>query len=243
MKKALISTLIIGSIVTSNMAVASTQEEHGQQEQLVGLGSGLLLGAAVGGPIGAVIGAITGGVIGKSVADEEKLNNQDAKLQQQQMKLAQLQQQQQDYKHLSNQYRLAQNKLQQLGEMKTLKQLDLGLNVQFRTGSAQVETMYQKQLEEVAKLMTSQPELTLDLSGFADRQGQSDFNQKLSEQRIESVKSVLVSLGVDKTRLTTKAYGDSAPIHQEQTLENNVFDRRVTLQLSPDMKKSLTAKQ
>ncbi|RLV60667.1 sortase-associated OmpA-like protein PdsO [Parashewanella curva] len=243
MKKAIISTLIIGSIVTSNMAMANTEEPHGQQEQLVGFGSGLLLGAAVGGPVGAVIGAITGGVIGKSVADDEKLTAQDVKLQQQQVKLAKLNEQQQDYQHLSHQYRLAQNKLQQLGEMRTLKQLDLGLNVQFRTGSAQIEPLYQKQLEEVAKLMNAQPELKLDLSGFADRQGQTDLNQKLSEKRISSVKSLLTGLGVDEARLTAKAYGDTAPIHQEQTLENNVFDRRVTLQLSPEMESSLTAKQ
>lgn len=73
------------------------------------------------------------------------------------------------------------------------------MNVQFRTGTAEIEPHFARQLDDLAYAMSLSPELMLDLTGYADRRGNSDYNQTLSEQRVEAVKSYLVSQALPKS--------------------------------------------
>ena len=53
------------------------------------------------------------------------------------------------------------------------------------------------------------------LSGHADRlngTGHDDYNQRLSEQRVATVKAALVALGLDPQRISTAARGDAQPV-------------------------------
>ena len=227
------------------MAQSTEQDKkHGDNEQLIGFGSGLVLGAVVGGPVGAVIGAFTGGVVGKSVADDTKLDIQQAKISQQQQRIARLAHKSEKYDDLAHRYSISQKKLMHLSQADQVKlnELALGMNVQFKTGSAEIEPIFQTQLDEVAQIMKLSPTLKLDLSGYADRTGSRKFNQKLSEKRMHQVKDYLVKSGIAENRLTTQAYGDTAPLSAEASLENNFFDRRVTLKIAPETEEGEMAK-
>ncbi|MCL1078393.1 sortase-associated OmpA-like protein PdsO [Parashewanella spongiae] len=248
MKKSLITTVVIGSLLASNIsfAAASNQEvePHGEQEQLIGFGSGLIIGALVGGPVGAVIGAFTGGVVGKSVADDTKLDSQQVKINEQEMRIARLASKSEKYDDLAHRYSLSQQKLNQLSQADKIKldELALGMNVQFRTGSSKIEPIFEKQLNEVAEIMKISTAMKLDLSGYADRTGKSQFNQELSEKRMSAVLNYLVERGIEQSRFITQAYGDTAPLTAESSLENNFFDRRVTLKLVPSSVEGVMAK-
>ena len=118
--------------------------------------------------------------------------------------------------------------LAQQAESRIQAQMDalaLGMNVQFRTGSSQIEPHFKQQLDDVAYVMSLSPELTLDLTGFADRQGNSDYNQALSEQRMAEVRHYLIEQGIAAERLHGQAFGDTSPLHQQASLENNFFER------------------
>jgi OmpA-OmpF porin, OOP family len=55
---------------------------------------------------------------------------------------------------------------------------------------------------------------SIGLAGHADRlngSGKPDYNQRLSERRVETVRKLLVAQGVDVTRLRTEALGDRTP--------------------------------
>ncbi|RYV01787.1 hypothetical protein SOPP22_15640 [Shewanella sp. OPT22] len=247
MKKLAITSIVISSLLVSSTAFAqSSQQEkkHGENEQLIGFGSGLVLGAVVGGPVGAVIGAFTGGVVGKSVADDSKLDMQQTKISEQSERIARLAHKSEKYDDLAHRYSISQKKLMHLSQADQVKlnELALGMNVQFKTGSAEIEPIFQTQLDEVAQIMKSSPSLKLDLSGYADRTGSSDFNQKLSEKRMANVNNYLVKSGIEQNRLQAQAYGDTAPLTAEASLENNFFDRRVTLKLVPSAEEGVMAK-
>ncbi|MBM7070851.1 sortase-associated OmpA-like protein PdsO [Shewanella sp. 202IG2-18] len=247
MKKLAITTIVISSLLVSSNTFAQSADQdkkHGENEQLIGFGSGLVLGAVVGGPVGAVIGAFTGGVVGKSVADDSKLDMQQAKISEQQERLARLTHKSEKYDDLAHRYSISQKKLMHLSQADQVKlnELALGMNVQFKTGSAEIEPIFQTQLDEVAQVMKSSPSLKLDLSGYADRTGSSEFNQQLSEKRMHQVKDYLVKSGIEDNRLTTQAYGDTAPLSAEATLEDNFFDRRVTLKIAPEAEERVMAK-
>ncbi|QIR14812.1 sortase-associated OmpA-like protein PdsO [Shewanella aestuarii] len=254
MKKQVIAMAIISSVLVSNITVAApseTNQKREHTEELVGMSSGIVLGAVIGGPVGAFIGALTGSFIGKSVGDESELKAQKVRLAEQQdilasreAQLAELQAQQQSLMAKQQEFNQIEYELAKLKahQEQILTDLSLGMNVQFKTGSAQIEPLFKQQLDNVAYMMAAMPELNLDLMGYADRRGDDAFNQALSEQRLIEVTNYLAAQGIDKARLMGKAFGSSAPMHQEQSVENDFFDRRVTLKLINDSAQ-LTANQ
>lgn len=247
MKKQLIAATVISAILlphTARAIAVEPQNEREHTEELVGLSSGILLGAVVAGPVGAIIGAFTGTMIGKTVADEAEIADKNQQLVKQEHELVETQQQliamdlqQQELVQVSEKYYELQTNLAELqaNQQQTLNELTIGMNVQFKTGSSQIEPLFKQQLDNVAYMMTLSPELTIDLTGYADRRGDDQYNQALSEQRLAEVSQYLVNQGIDKQRLHGQAYGATLPLHTEQNHENDFFDRRVTLTLmSPD---------
>ncbi|MEI6860029.1 MAG: sortase-associated OmpA-like protein PdsO [Shewanella sp.] len=232
MNKQLIVALVMSSSAFSNVSYASdTENQREHHEELIGVGSGIVLGAVVGGPIGAIIGAFTGGFIGKSVGDGTEIESQQVKLSLQETTINQLNADNQSLALITNQYESVQDELVELKlvRQQKLTELELGLNIQFKTGSSQLEAHFQPQLDELASALQMSDDLRLDLTGYADRRGESTYNQALSEQRVAEVRSYLVSKGVNEHRLMTSAYGASAPVTAEQNFENDFFDRRVTI--------------
>ncbi|MCE9678872.1 sortase-associated OmpA-like protein PdsO [Shewanella sp. AS1] len=238
MKKQLIAALITTTILTASVAHGAEVDafaEEKEQSTLIGLGSGVLLGAVVAGPVGAIIGAVTGGFIGQSVADEAQIASLQTQLEQDQTQIALLTQEKQSLKSQVGQTAQLKQELQLLKQRQSMQfeELALGLNVQFKTGSSEVEPHFQEQLDDIAEVMLMLPKLKLDLTGYADRRGDSNYNQALSEQRVAEVRSYLEQQGVERARLAAKAYGASLPVKTEQSMENDFFDRRVTIKLLP----------
>jgi len=66
--------------------------------------------------------------------------------------------------------------------------------------------------EIVAKLPEFGKVQAMIISGHTDRIGSNDYNQKLSEKRAETVKTYLVSRGVDASVIDTYGYGKTQPL-------------------------------
>lgn len=251
MKKQLISTLIATTLMASAMAPAvqasplqdpESQDSHivGQEEQLIGMGSGAAVGAVIGGPAGAVIGAMVGGIIGTAVGQEEHIKAQDEDM-------LELTARNSELERISQRYNQAQIEIARLQQQAVQHQrmldnsieqrkLDLALemNVHFRTGSASIEPHFQSQLDELAELMKQAPDVKWQLSGYADRRGDSLKNYNLSHRRVEAVREYLEQHGVNGEQIFASAYGDQEPLKPEQSFEGDFFDRRVTLRSSQE---------
>ena len=231
----------IDSTIDSSDVLAQTPErEH--TEELVGLSSGAILGAVVGGPVGAIVGSFVGVLIGKTVGDDSEIETQNELLAKQQQalelqtyELTALHEKQQSLAEVNDEYIQVQTQLADLrqAQEQKMQELAIGLNVQFKTGSATIEPHFEQQLDDVAYVMALSPDLMLDLTGYADRRGDSKFNQALSEQRLIAVTKYLANQGIADERLHAKAYGATAPLHEQQNFENDFFDRRVTLKIIP----------
>ncbi len=61
-------------------------------------------------------------------------------------------------------------------------------------------------------LLTENPEIIIELSSHTDSKGTDAYNQKLSQNRAESVVAYLITKGIAKERLVAKGYGESKPI-------------------------------
>jgi outer membrane protein OmpA-like peptidoglycan-associated protein len=102
-------------------------------------------------------------------------------------------------------------------------------NVFFNTGSAKLSTKSYKSLDEVAKLMTEDPSLMMDIDGHTDAQGSDELNQSLSEKRANAVRDYLISKGIDPSRLKATGYGESRPIADNNTAAGRAKNRRTEM--------------
>ena len=67
--------------------------------------------------------------------------------------------------------------------------------------------------------------------GHADSIGGDAYNQKLSVRRAESVKSYLVSKGVEPNRIYTEGKGEKQPVADNKTSEGRAKNRRVEIEV------------
>ena len=66
-------------------------------------------------------------------------------------------------------------------------------------------------LSRLAKLLTDNPNVTIELASHCDYRGRDAYNDRLSQQRAESVVRYLMEHGVDSLRLTARGYGKRHP--------------------------------
>ena len=67
------------------------------------------------------------------------------------------------------------------------------------------------ELIALAEIMKQYPDLTIELTSHTDTRGTAEYNMELAERRSESSKSYLVLLGIDPSRIKTKAAGETSP--------------------------------
>jgi outer membrane protein OmpA-like peptidoglycan-associated protein len=99
-------------------------------------------------------------------------------------------------------------------------------NVFFDTGKSTLKSESSKELNELAEYMIKKKSLNIEIAGHTDNIGNKDANQKLSEDRANSVKMFLVKKGVDQQRVIAKGYGDSQPVADNATDEGRQKNRR-----------------
>ncbi|MDI3270816.1 OmpA family protein [Pseudomonas sp. MDT1-16] len=105
-------------------------------------------------------------------------------------------------------------------------------DVLFDTGKADLKPGNQRNVQQLADFLISNPERKVRIEGFTDSVGGDVFNQHLSERRAESVAFALERLGVDISRVITKGYGEEYPVAEEATAQSRQLNRRVEVIIS-----------
>jgi outer membrane protein OmpA-like peptidoglycan-associated protein len=100
----------------------------------------------------------------------------------------------------------------------------------FDTARAEIKVESKPALEEIAKLLQSDPSLKLRVVGHTDNQGSLDANIALSKRRAEAVTAALASShGVAANRLSAFGVADLAPVASNSGEEGRTKNRRVEL--------------
>lgn len=104
-------------------------------------------------------------------------------------------------------------------------------SIEFETGSAIIKAESYAVLDEIMKSAIVAEGLKLGIYGHTDNTGNADANQKLSEDRANSVKNYLLGKGLSAGRVETKGYGQTQPIADNKTADGKARNRRVQIVL------------
>src|ERR1017187_677604 len=69
---------------------------------------------------------------------------------------------------------------------------------------------------DFVRYLTFKPEAHLTLEGHADRRGAVEYNQHLTERRVERTKTFLVEHGVPAANIETRAFGKQQNMTEAQ---------------------------
>jgi outer membrane protein OmpA-like peptidoglycan-associated protein len=104
-------------------------------------------------------------------------------------------------------------------------------NVIFEVGKSRIDPESYTELDLLLQMMNENPAMVIQLEGHTDYLGDPKENLKLSQQRVESVKGYLVSKGIARGRLKTKAFGGGQPLSRDNTPEAHRLNRRVEVRI------------
>jgi OOP family OmpA-OmpF porin len=104
----------------------------------------------------------------------------------------------------------------------------------FPQGKSTIDPNSYPELDEVVQMMKENSKIEIQLEGHTDNQGNPGSNLTLSEKRVEAVKKYIVSKGIGKDRVKTKAFGGSQPLSNEMTPEARALNRRVEMRILKD---------
>jgi len=108
-------------------------------------------------------------------------------------------------------------------------------DVLFDTGKFSLRPLAREKLAKVAGIVSGHPGLRLDVEGYTDSVGGDDYNQKLSEDRGESVRSYLTTQGMAGGSVTSKGFGKNQPVASNDTAQGRQQNRRVELVISGEV--------
>jgi outer membrane protein OmpA-like peptidoglycan-associated protein len=109
-------------------------------------------------------------------------------------------------------------------------------SVWFSYLSVELPSMFEAELQEVAKLMQSNPSMKVELTGHSDNDEQNETKTKkiyvgLALRRAEAVKQFLVDNGVSASNISVVGKDNSMPATDKTTPMGKAQNRRVTFQV------------
>lgn len=102
----------------------------------------------------------------------------------------------------------------------------------FKFDSAKLDPKYQTDLEDLSTALTQNPNAIILLEGRTDAKGDPDYNVKLGERRVDSVKRYLtVEKGIPVYRIHEISFGAAKPVAQNNSKEGREQNRAVVVQV------------
>lgn len=103
--------------------------------------------------------------------------------------------------------------------------------VTFKVGSAELEPGSLKTLDAAIAGLKKNPKAMVEIQGHTSSEGDSEMNQRLSEERAYAVLQYMTSNGIDRGRLSASGYGSSQPKASNETEAGRKQNRRIELRV------------
>jgi OOP family OmpA-OmpF porin len=102
-----------------------------------------------------------------------------------------------------------------------------GLN--FASNAVEIDPVAAKILDALVADLARCPDVRIRIEAHTDSVGNAGYNQRLSQNRAESVRDYLVRQGTPKERLQTVGHGERRPIASNENSSGRALNRRVEI--------------
>jgi outer membrane protein OmpA-like peptidoglycan-associated protein len=212
--------VIFGTIFVSLVLSGCKSMNKTQKGAAIGAAGGAAVGGVVGRvsgntALGAIIGATVGGVTGAVIG--RKMDKQAKEIEQE----------------------VPGAKVERVGEGIVV---DFEDKILFGYDQAALNPSAQTNLDKLVKVLNEYPDTNIEVQGHTDSKGSDTYNQGLSERRAAAVSTYLRGKGINASRVTTKGYGETAPMAENDSEEGRAQNRRVTFLITANQKMVQDAK-
>lgn len=208
--------LMAGALAALLLATGCTTDPVTGQRRLSSTGTGAIAGAAGGTLLGALLGGNTGALIGAGVGTIAGAGIGTY-----------MDRQERDLRQATQGTDI---NVERKGDE---IQLTFPDTITFDFNSAIVRPEMRTQLQQVAGVLNQYPSTVIGVYGHTDNVGTAEVNQRLSEQRAQSVAGTLESFGVSQARMQVRGFGFTQPIASNATDAGRAQNRRVEIRVVP----------
>ena len=182
---------------------------HGGKGALAGGAGGALLGGLIGGSgTGALVGGIIGSIAGGAVGGYQDKQERELRARTQGTGI----------------------EVKREGDVINLQ---MPSAVSFDFNSSSLKPQFMPALNQVAQTLASYQSTYVTVTGHTDSVGSAEANQRLSEQRAQSVADYLKGNGVNPARIQVRGAGKTQPVASNDTEAGRAQNRRVEIKLTP----------
>ena len=227
------ATAVIGTATVTDVNAA--ENSRASKEETIGVGAGAIIGAAAGGPVGFIVGAAVGAKLGDTMHKKDnRIDTLTTSLDASHQSISSLED---DVDELTTNIDTVTAELEQVRrvsrpELISLMQAGIAMDLLFRTDEDVLADTTGIRLQELALTLSAMPEIQVQLDGFADERGDADYNQQLSERRVQFVRNQLIAAGIDPARIGHAAHGEVPA--QDDNVDSLALERRVSVKLFID---------
>jgi len=216
LKKTLVA-LVAGSMVFGGCKNMNKTTKGAIIGTAGGAAAGAVIGKAAGNTaMGAIIGATVGGVTGAVIG--RKMDKQA--------------------KEIEN--KVPGAKVERVGEGIVV---EFAEKVLFGFDRSDLNASAEDNLDKLVNVLKEYPDTNIEIQGHTDSKGTDSYNESLSNKRASAVASYLRNRGVSSARISTKGFGESAPIASNDTDAGRSQNRRVDFLITANEKMKADAKK
>jgi outer membrane protein OmpA-like peptidoglycan-associated protein len=108
-------------------------------------------------------------------------------------------------------------------------------DVLFDFGKYNLRSEAREKLAKLSGIILAHPGLKLAVEGHTDSVGSDEANQKLSQQRADTVRSYLIEQGLQDASVSSLGFGKTSPVADNDTVAGRQKNRRVEIVVSGEV--------
>lgn len=172
-----------------------------------------------------------------AAAEQARLQQQQAEQQAQEAQQAREKAEQAAQQMAQQEQQERERLRQQLNQVLTTRETARGLivnmsDVLFAFNKYELKPEAREKLAKISGILLAYPDLKVSVEGYTDSIGSDEYNQKLSEERADSVKDFLVAQSVPQNEVSAEGFGKNNPVADNSTSSGRAQNRRVELVVS-----------
>ncbi|SHF51623.1 OmpA-OmpF porin, OOP family [Litoreibacter ascidiaceicola] len=110
----------------------------------------------------------------------------------------------------------------------------------FEPSSSEITEAAGRTVDRIAEIAKQCERVRMEIGGYTDSQGREEMNTALSQQRADAVRAALLARRVLTSNISSKGYGETDPIADNDTADGREANRRIEFKLLTDARAAAT---